>query len=235
MGQSSLFVLAGIALFIRLHPQYPFLAGVALSLCAMKPHLLLPFGVVFIAWAVSRRAYSIVAGVTVALSLELLIACYFDHSILTHYRAMSASDGMASQYQPTLGRALQFAVDPHAVWLEFLPAIFGCAWAVWYFRWNSTSWDWLENGSLVLLVSLGVASYAWISDYVVLLPAIMVAIQRKRSLVLLFALISISTLPLLRSTSIESPIYLWQSVLWLGWYLTPQIHSWLHQKMALQS
>ena len=47
MGQSSLFVLVGITLFIRLHPQCPLLAGVALSLCAMKPHLLLPFGVVF--------------------------------------------------------------------------------------------------------------------------------------------------------------------------------------------
>jgi len=44
MGQTSLFALLGLTLFLRLHRTRPFLAGASLWLCMLKPHLFLPFG-----------------------------------------------------------------------------------------------------------------------------------------------------------------------------------------------
>ena len=37
-------LLLGLVLFLRLHRTRPFLAGISLWLCALKPHLFLPFG-----------------------------------------------------------------------------------------------------------------------------------------------------------------------------------------------
>lgn len=52
MGQTSLFLLLGLVLFLRLHRTRPFWAGAALWLCTLKPHLFLPFGIVLLIWIV---------------------------------------------------------------------------------------------------------------------------------------------------------------------------------------
>ena len=62
MGQSTLFALLGYVLFLRLYRSHPFLAGVSLWLCALKPHLFVPFGVVLLVWIVLSRSYKILAG-----------------------------------------------------------------------------------------------------------------------------------------------------------------------------
>ena len=45
------------------------LAGAALLLCAAKPHLFLPFGIVLLLWIITRKQYRILAGFCVALLL----------------------------------------------------------------------------------------------------------------------------------------------------------------------
>ena len=64
-GQTSLFSLLGLVLFLRLHRTRPFLAGISLWLCALKPHLFLPFGVVLLAWVLVSRSYKLLAGAAV--------------------------------------------------------------------------------------------------------------------------------------------------------------------------
>ena len=51
-------MLLGLVLFLRLHRSSPFLAGVSLWLCLLKPHLFVPFGIVLIVWAIVTRSYS---------------------------------------------------------------------------------------------------------------------------------------------------------------------------------
>lgn len=71
MGQTSLFALLGYVLFLDLHRRRPFLAGLSLWLCALKPHLFLLFGVVLLAWILLSRSYKILAGVAVAIAASL--------------------------------------------------------------------------------------------------------------------------------------------------------------------
>jgi uncharacterized membrane protein (UPF0127 family) len=70
-GQVSLLVLLGLVLFLRLHRSRPFLAGVSLWLCLLKPHLFLPFGVVLILWVMLTRNYKLRLRWALALRLFL--------------------------------------------------------------------------------------------------------------------------------------------------------------------
>ncbi len=61
MGQTSLFALLGLILFLRWHGRRPFAAGVALWLCALKIHLFLPFAAALAVWIVVTRGYKLLA------------------------------------------------------------------------------------------------------------------------------------------------------------------------------
>ena len=65
-GQFGIFLLVGVALFLKFHKSQPYLAGAALLLCVLKPHLFLPFGIVLILFAVTRGNYRIPAGFAAA-------------------------------------------------------------------------------------------------------------------------------------------------------------------------
>ena len=70
VGQTSLFALLGLVLFLRLHGTRPFLAGMSLWLCALKPHLFLPFGVVLLAWVIVKQGYKVLLGAAAAMALS---------------------------------------------------------------------------------------------------------------------------------------------------------------------
>ncbi len=68
MGQTALIGLLGLVLFLRLQPSRPFAAGAALWLCALKPHLFLPFAAALAAWIVFSRSYRLLAGFVAAIA-----------------------------------------------------------------------------------------------------------------------------------------------------------------------
>jgi hypothetical protein len=127
------------------------------------------------------------------------------------------------QIIPCVSVMFRLVVNPNANWLQFLPAALGCVWALAYFQRHRDDWDWMEHGSLLMLVSLVVAPYSWCLDQAVLLPALLHALyrNRSRSLVAVLALMSATIaignflgLPL-RTLA----LYLWTAPAWLGWYL----------------
>ena len=77
-GQVGIFLLLGVVLFLYFHRSLPYLAGASLLLCAIKPHLFLPFAVVLLLWEVSRRSYRIVVGFSAALLGSCALAFYLD-------------------------------------------------------------------------------------------------------------------------------------------------------------
>ena len=54
VGQIGIFLLLGVVLFLYLRRKRPFLAGAAILLCALKPHLFVSFFAVLLVWAVNR-------------------------------------------------------------------------------------------------------------------------------------------------------------------------------------
>lgn len=220
LGQTSIFLLFGLALFLRLHRTHPFAAGAALWFCSLKPHLFLPFGVVLLAWVVVTRSYRVLAGALTALAAGAAITESIAPGAFGQYAYYVRTSVMTHEFTACLGDVLRDAVNPAAEWLAFLPAVLGCAWALNYFRQRRHTWDWLENGSLLVLVSLLVAPFGWIFDQSLAIPAILVAASRTSSRALLTVLAGMYLLIEFEVNhfALHSKAYLWCAPAWVVWY-----------------
>jgi hypothetical protein len=225
MGQTGLLTLAGLALFLRFHESRPLWAGAALSLCAIKPHLLLPFGVALLAWMITRKKWAILCGALLALTAESVVAMAFDHAVWRHYLMAMRAERIVDEFVPTFGVALRFLVSRTAMWVEFIPAALGCVWAVWYYQRNRDSWSWRTHGSVLTLVSLVVAPYAWLTDQVLVIPAILFALTGLRrpargSVTLLMAVLTLTAAQMMsKATTLYFKPDMALGLVWLAWYL----------------
>ena len=223
-GQIPLFALLGLALFLRLHRTHPFSAGASLWLCAVKPHLFLPFGVVLIVWVLTTKRYRIALGAATDLSASTAFIWLLDPSAWAQYRQMmhALSPAIAREFIPAWSVVLRRSISPHPIWLQGAPAAVGCIWALWYFFQHRCEWDWLEHGSLLMIVSILVAPYAWLIDQSLLIPALLHGAYRARSRTVTAILASASTLILIQiflESGVRSRWNLWPAPFWLLWYL----------------
>lgn len=222
-GQVALFILLGLALFLYFNRFRPFLAGASLWLCALKPQLFLPFGVVLLVWVVVSKRYKVLLGAASALIFSTAIAYLLDPAAWTQYLQMMRVSRYDKIPIPCLSIVLRRTISPGSMWLQYLPAALGCIWALDYFRRHRTDWDWAQHGSLLMLVSVLVAPYTWFTDQAILLPALLQAVFVTRSRALLAALALASAVieigPLGGMPIFQSPFYLWTAPAWLVWYL----------------
>jgi hypothetical protein len=130
---------------------------------------------------------------------------------------------MQQELIPCVSIMLRSIISPKIMWLQYLPSALGCIWALAYFRKHYDHWDWMEHGSLLMLVSVLLAPYTWLMDQAILIPALLHAayLTRSRSFVAILALasavIEIGALRGLAPTN--SAFYLWTAPAWLAWYL----------------
>jgi hypothetical protein len=223
VGQVSLLVLLGLVLFLRLHRSSPFLAGISLWLCLLKPHLFLPFAVALLMWAILTRSYFLLLGTAVALGVSTGIVFVLDPAAWMHYGQMMRAPWIDRLAIPCLSIMLRRNISANTIWLQYLPVALGCVWALAYFRRHRDHWDWMEHGSPLLLVSVLVSPYSWPVDQVILMPALLHAVYltRSRSLVAIFALSSavVGVWVLRGNVPLYSAFYIWFAPAWLAWYL----------------
>jgi hypothetical protein len=219
-GQMSLIVLLGLVLFLRFNRTSPLIAGASLWLCALKPHLFIPFAIVLLLWIITSKQYRIAIAAVGTFLLSLAAAYALDPSGWQHYREMMRQQQIASLPIPCLSIFLRQTIRPESAWLQYLPAFLGCIWAVAYFYKHRRTWDWLEHGSLLMLVSLVVAPYSWVMDQVVLIPALLHGLYQTRSRLPIFVFASISAIIEIAGQPLTSlPLHLWTAPAWLLWYL----------------
>jgi hypothetical protein len=222
-GQLSIFLLLGVVLFLYLRVSHPWLAGAALLPCALKPHLFLPCAIVLLLWVVSRKAYRLLGGFSAALLASCALTLCFDIHAWPQYAQMMRTTRVLDVFIPTLSVAFRFLVNRNAVGLQFIPEAAGCIWAIWYFWTRRNRWDWMDQGLLLLLVSVACAPYAFFFDETILLPAVLVALYRAaqsgRSLLPLAIIAGAALIEVLAVVQITSPFYLWTAPAWLAWYL----------------
>ena len=222
IGQTSLFALLGYVLFLRLHRSRPFLAGMSLWLCALKPHLFLVIGVVLLAWVLVSRSYRVLAGAAVAVAVSCLVAYWIDPAAWAQYATMMRGSGINQEAIPCVSIVLRQWLSPKTMWLQYVPAILGCSWALHYFWRRRRTWDWIKDGSLVTLASVLVAPYSWITDQVLAIPPLLDGAIRTRSKILLVILAAASIVieaELLTGVILASNLYLWTAPAWFAWYL----------------
>jgi hypothetical protein len=222
IGQTSLFVLLGYVLFLRLHRSYPFWAGASLWLCALKPHLFLAIGAVMLAWVLVSKSYKVVAGAATALAASSFIAWLIDPAAWSQYAAMMRSSGINQEIIPCVSIVLRQWISPNTVGLQYVPALIACAWALGCYWKKRHTWDWVQDSGPVTLTSILAAPYAWITDQALAVPALVAGAIRTRSQVLLVALAAASVVieaELLNGIMLSSNLYLWTAPAWLVWYL----------------
>ena len=222
IGQTSLLVLLGYVLFLRLHRSRPFWAGASLWLCALKPHLFLAIGIVMLVWLLVSKSYKVIAGAASALAVSAIISWMIDPAGWMQYAAMMRASGINTESIPCVSIVLGRLIDPNAVAVQYIPALIGCAWALFYYWKRRRTWDWVRDGAPVTLASILVAPYAWITDQCLAIPALLQGAIRTRSqfLLVLLAVASIAVeAQLLSGIMLSSNLYLWTAPAWLGWYL----------------
>jgi hypothetical protein len=221
-GQTALFALLGLVLFLRYHGERPFIAGLSLWLCALKPHLFLPFAVVLLLWIVLHRSYRILAGALLALGASSLVAWLLDPAVWSQYAQMMHSSGIEKEFIPCLAVALRFALHSHRMVLQYIPAGVACLWAIRYYWLRRSSWDWMQDGALLMIVSILAGPYSWITDQALLIPALLVGVYRATTRVQLGLLMLASTLieiTPLAGKGMHSALYLWTTPFWFVWFL----------------
>lgn len=222
-GQLGVLFLLAFVLFLYFFKSRPWLAGAALLPCALKPHLFLACIVVLLLWSARRRDFRVIAGFVIALAASSALTLSLDHNIWQQYRQLMQSARIMDVFLPTVGVALRFLIDRQAKWIEFVPTALGCAWSAWFYFAHRDRWDWMNEGMLVLLVSVACSPYSWFSDQALLFPAVlagMFAAESNRWDWILLGLIVAASAPgVVLGIQLPSPFYLWTAPAWLAWYL----------------
>jgi len=221
-GQFGLVMLVGVALFLTLHRNQPFLAGAALSLCSLKPHYFLPFAVALLLWCLTTKAFRIVAGFCASMAAMCAFAYMLDPHAWGQYSQMMQAGGALNEEIPVLSAQLRL-IAPQALWIQFVPEAAACIWAIWYFWSRRSNWDWMDHGLVLLLVGALCAPFGWFFDESVLLPAVLTgiyqAIKLRQPLWPLAVFAGVALAELLLNVQVISRFYLWTTPAWLGWYL----------------
>jgi hypothetical protein len=225
VGQTSLFALLGLVLFLRLHRTQPFLAGVALWLCALKPHLFLAFGVVLLAWIALNACYKILLGAAAALAASSAASWIIDPTAWAEYSHMMRTYGIEKEFIPCWSVVLRLWTSPQAIWIQYLLPVLGSGWALVYFWKRRRVWDWTRDCGVLMLVSVFTAPYCWVFDQAVAIPSLLQGAYRCRSQALLvfLALASVAIeAGLVSGVKLPSALYLWTAPVWLVWFLLAQ-------------
>jgi hypothetical protein len=83
--------------------------------------------------------------------------------------------------------------------------------------------DWLEHGSLLMIVSVMVAPYSWFSDEVTLMPALLCAVyaanRNGRSLAWAGVIAGVALLMVFFRVPINLFYFTWTPIVWLATYI----------------
>ena len=229
-AQIGFVLLLGIVLFMALERKRPFLAGAVLLLPFAKPHLLVFFWVAFLIWLVAQKKFKIAGGFAIAVIGATILALIFDPAAFQHYREMLRTAAIEGEFIPTLSGALRLIFFRQFFRAQFVPLLLGFVWCVWFCIKNMWNWSWRDHGLTVMVVSILTTPYGWLTDEVVLLPAILFAAmcifgQRKKTPVTtkivlgIFGFLNWLMLMLVAAKiPLQSGIYFWSSLLWFAWY-----------------
>jgi hypothetical protein len=227
-GQMGMVLLLGIALFLLLEQHHPFLAGVALLIPMAKPHIFALVWLVLAVWVIARKRWSLLGGVTAAFLLANSIALAFDPAIFQHYREMLAQQAIQREFIPALSGMIRGIFFRRYFWVQFAPTVLGLLWSTWFYWKNRQVWNWRHHGPAVLIVSLLTTPYSWMTDEVVLLPAILQGVVwlnrtklqvRSQLVILLFVCLDVLLLLIVNAqVPPATGIYFWSSLVWFSWY-----------------
>ena len=220
-GQTSIFLLAGIAFFFKYHRERPWLAGLALLMPAMKPHLFLLLWPVILIECWRKKEWRVLAGLGLGLAAAAAFPLLFDAHIWRDYLAAIRAEHIAGQYLANLSFLLRFRAPGHPVWVQTVPSMLGLVFCARYYWRRREIWYWREDGAALLLISVMASPYSWPFDQLLMVPAILhvCSVKRGRALPALAVVNGVAIALLLMTVSLSSPVYAWTGTACLIWYV----------------
>jgi hypothetical protein len=172
------FVLVGLAgfLYFERRHQY-FLAGICISLMALKPHTLYLFWVALLFWVIDNRQWAVLAGALLAGLGLCAIPFFYNPEIFRLYleTIVMGQSPYLSWHPPTLGTFLRLLFGERIYWLQFIPPLTATVFFVFYWSQKRTSWSWEREMPRIIFMSLLTTFYVWGSDYALLIVGILQA------------------------------------------------------------
>jgi len=229
-GQLGMVLLLGIVLFFVIEERHPLLAGAVLLIPFAKPHLFSLLWPILAIWIATRKKWSLAGGFALASSAAVAIAWAFDPAVFWHYRVMLRQASIQYEFIPALSGVLRLIFFRRFFWAQFLPMAAGLLWSGWYYWKNRRIWSWGAYGPALLIVSVLTTPYAWMTDEVILLPAILQGTLwvyrakpkltlRSQLAIFAFGCLDGLLLLLLRAKiPFSTGIYFWSSLVWALWY-----------------
>ena len=216
--QIGLILALSLSLFLYLQVRRPFLAGVCLSLLALKPHLFFPGAVVLVAWAIWERRARLIAGVAAGTALLCIAAWFIDPSGWHEYRALLHGVAVGNEWIPCVSILLRSHLPGAPVWAQYIPSALASAGALLLYMKNRASWEWAERAPMLIALGLVTAPYTWFTDQAALIPLAVYALSRPARSVFTFAVLNavLMLLPL-ASVNLHSVWLAWSSVAFFAW------------------
>ncbi len=207
-GQTGIFILFGVAVFLYFSDSRPYLAGVGLFALALKPHLFLPLAVALIIWIRLNGLYRILAGACITFGVSLLIALFLDPLCWGHYLTMLKAQQITQDLIPTFSFLFRIIISKSHPWVQYMPAMTACIWTILRYRRDRA----LEP-EFLLLLSVMVAPYAWFTDEAVVLPAILAGLylSSKASLIGYCCIAGVALIEVFAGAPMASGAYIWTS------------------------
>jgi Glycosyltransferase family 87 len=177
LAQITPFALMGIAGFLWFEERKRYaLGGICLALATIKPHLvyLVLLGVLFSSW--QKRKSALLFSMASVLSFFGAVAMLMRPSVLADYWALSRS-GYMRIFPAALGAMMRYPFQSRDMFpLQFVPAVFGTIWFLFYWSKHRHGWDWKVQMPVLVTASVLTTAYGWTFDQVLLvIPIVAVA------------------------------------------------------------
>ena len=169
-------VLLGIVGFLHFQERKQWwLAGLALALIAIKPHLVYIFWVALIVWILEKRQWRVILGGAAGGAVAIIIPLMFVPGIFAQYFGLYSTNAVPKPFDwktPTLSTALGLIFGLDNLWVRYMPPALTLIWFIFYWRKQRIDWNWTEQMPLLLLVSQATTVFAWVWDQILLLPVL---------------------------------------------------------------
>lgn len=228
-GQIIFLVLIGISMFIFFADRGRlFLAGIFLLLLTFKIQLIYLLWIAIILWMLNGKNWRVLIGFLVAVLTFSGIAILLHPPVFSNYFVFMSRNAPEYCNHPTIYSLLCALGGGRIYWLRFLAPLLGVIWLIFFWWKDRNNWIWREKISLIIIISVLTAPFAWMHDEVLyLIPVIEIAIlmfrygmDRKGYLILSIYLgmnfLAFIQIPTSQYNQIE---FLWMPLLFLGLYI----------------
>ncbi len=226
-GQITPWLLAGTSgfLFFMTVRKNDWAAGFFAALISIKPQLFYLFWPALLFWSLKNRRWGVLLGASGGAILASLLVLGLNPGVIGSYLDAALFNTPKDWATPTIGGYLRLLFGIDQFWLQFLPVLAGFAWFGVYWQKKKEDWDWRETIPVLLFASIITAAYSWTYDQVILLPALIAALQilvsggsKKTLWWMLAVLMAINLTDLFLHRTLDEFWFIWLAPVYCIWW-----------------